>query len=187
MNTIIEDWNDVDVPPAPKLSPVTVENDKTALLMLDFQKNNCNLERRPRCVNTVIGVHNLLETARTKNLSVVYSLTTKAEPNDILEHLVPLAEEPIVKSNVDKFFGTDLEDILNQACVDTVIIVGTAAEGAVLHTVTGACIRGFNVIVPVDGLSSSFEFAEQYTIWHLANSPGTKKRTILTRLNMISF
>jgi nicotinamidase-related amidase len=187
MNTIIENWADVDVPPAPKLSPVTVENNKTALLMLDFQNNNCNLERRPRCVNTVPAVRKLLETARAKNLSVVYSLTTKAEPNNILEHLVPLAGEPIVKSTVDKFFDTDLEDILNQAGVDTVIIVGTAAEGAVLHTVTAACIRGFNVIVPIDGLSSSFEFAEQYTIWHLANSPGTKKRTTLTRFDMISF
>ena len=55
---------------------------------------------------------------------------------------------------VDKFLGTDLEKILKDKGIATVIIVGTAAHGAVLYTGSGAAMRGMNVIVPVDGMSS---------------------------------
>jgi hypothetical protein len=128
------------------LKPVTIAPIHTALLILDVQKNNCNDERRPRCVNTVPAIRKLIARARTSSLPVVYSLTTKADPADILEDVAPLASDYIVKSSVDKFFNTDLENYLKQAAIDTVIIVGTAAEGAVLHTAAGAAMREFNII-----------------------------------------
>jgi nicotinamidase-related amidase len=80
-----------------------------------------------------------------------------------------------------------LGDILQQADVTTVVLIGTAAEGAILHTATGAALRGYNVVVPVDGFSSSSVYAEQYTAWHLVNAPGTKKKTTLTRMDIMSF
>ena len=67
------------------------------------------------------------------------------------------------------------------------IIVGTTAEGAVLHTATGASMRGFQVIVPIDGMSAGTLYAEQYTAWHLVNAPGKRRRTTLTRFDMIGF
>ena len=86
---------------------------------------------------------------------------------------------------MDKFFNTELEDILKKLGVGTVIITGTTAEGAVLHTATGASMRGLSVIVPVDGMSAGTLYAEQYTAWHLLNAPGTRARTSLTTLEMI--
>ena len=138
-------------------------------------------------METIPGICSFVDSARSKKLPIVYSLTSKAVPEDILDDLAPLEQDPIVKSSVDKFFGTELENILTQTGIDAVIIVGTAAEGAVLHTAAGAAMRGCDVIVPVDGMSSSTLYAEQYTVWHLMNSPGTKKRTALTRMDMISF
>ena len=67
------------------------------------------------------------------------------------------------------------------------IIAGTTAEGAVLHTATGAAMRDFKVIVPIDGMSAGTLDAEQYTAWHLVNAPGSRRRTILTRFDMIEF
>jgi nicotinamidase-related amidase len=187
MQDLMKSWQEIATPPAPELKPVTIDPAHTALLILDLQKNNCNAERRPRCVEAVPGIQTLITSARNKTIPVVYSLTSKAGPEDILDAVTPLTDEHIVKSSVDKFFGTDLEGHLKEVDIHTVIIVGTAAEGAVLHTTAGAAMRGFNVIVPVDGLSSSSIYAEQYTVWHLANSPGTKKRTTLTCIDMISF
>ena len=46
---------------------------------------------------------------------------------------------------VDKFYGTELAEILQEAGVETVFLVGTAAEGAILNTATGAALRGYNV------------------------------------------
>ena len=93
----------------------------------------------------------------------------------------------MVKSSVDKFYNTDLEEILRTRGVETVIVVGTSAHGAVLHTATGAALRGLRVVVPVDGLSAGEAYAEQYTCWHLANGPGTRRQAALTRMDMIAF
>jgi nicotinamidase-related amidase len=68
-----------------------------------------------------------------------------------------------------------------------VVIVGTAAEGAVLHTATGAALRGLQVVVPLDGMTSATLYAEQYTAWHLLNAPGTKGKVTLTLFGLIGF
>ncbi|MGD6716536.1 isochorismatase family protein, partial [Xanthomonas citri pv. citri] len=67
-----------------------------------------------------------------------------------------------------------------------VIVTGYAANGAVLHTATGAALRNYNVIVPVDAVSADVPYAEQYTAWHMINSPGTRDKAVLTRTNLIS-
>ncbi len=53
----------------------------------------------------------------------------------------------MVKSLADKFFKTDLEKILNDKGIKTVVVVGTAAQGAVLYTASQAAFRGMQVIV----------------------------------------
>lgn len=185
--TIIDEWATIKVPPPPELKSVTPEAKTTALLILDIQKRMCNQETRPRCVASVPKIQSLLTQARANGLLVVYSLTRSAEASDIVEEVAPLPNEPIVKSGVDKFFKTDLEDILRDKGIKSVIVVGTSAHGAVLNTATGAASRGFEVIVPVDGMSASDPYAEQYTAWHLVNAPGTRRRTTLTKTELIKF
>ena len=51
-------------------------------------------------------------------MAVAYSLTTKGEPEDIREEVAPLPEEPVVRSSADKFYNTDLEQILNDLLAD---------------------------------------------------------------------
>jgi len=185
--TIIDEWATIKVPPPPELKTVTPDPKVTALLILDIQKRMCNEERRPRCAASVSKIQRLLAQARANGLLVVYSLTRSAEASDIVEEVAPLPNEPIVKSSVDKFFKTDLEDILRDKGIKSVILVGTSAHGAVLNTATGAASRGFEVIVPVDGMSASDPYAEQYTAWHLVNAPGTRRRTTLTKIELIKF
>jgi nicotinamidase-related amidase len=88
---------------------------------------------------------------------------------------------------VDKFFRTDLEQILAKAAIHTVIVTGTSAQGAVLYTASGAALRGLRVIVPVDGMSADNPFAELYTAWHLVNAPGSISSLVtLTRTDLIT-
>ena len=182
---VIGEWHSVEVPPPPEVQAVKVAPETTALLVLDVQNQNCSIERRPRCVASLPGIQALLAEARRVGMAVVYSLTSKAEPGDVREEVAPRPDEPVVKAGVDKFHGTELADILSGKGVDTVILVGTSAHGAVLHTAAGAALRGFRVIVPVDGMSATEPYAEQYTAWHLANSPGTRRCTTLTRVRSI--
>lgn len=183
--TIIEEWNGISVPPAPQLKPIALDPKTTALLVLDIQKNSCTEKQRPRCVESIPKVKGLLDLARNSGMPVVHSLTSSAKPEDIVPELTPKADEPIVKSSVDKFFRTDLEKILQDKGVKTVVIVGTVAHGAVLHTATGASVRGLKVIVPVDGMSAENPFGELYTAWHMLNSPGTRNNATLTKISLI--
>jgi len=182
--TIVEEWSSIKTPPAPATKPVSVNVKTAALLMLDFMEQNCG--KRARCIATEPKVKALLTEARAKGMTVAYSLIANTTTADIRKELAPLPSEPWVRASVDKFFNTDLEKILKERGVDTVIIVGTAANGAVLNTATAAAVRGLNVIVPIDGMSGD-PFAEQYTMWHLANAPGVSPRTTLTKIDDIKF
>jgi len=167
------------------LKPVTLDPKTTALLVLDLVKQTCNNERRPRCLTSVPKIQALLKLAREKDIPVVHSITTAATPADILKDVAPLEGEPIVKSSADKFFKTDLEKILNEKSVKTVVVVGTAAQGAVLNTASQAAFRGFRVIIPIEGMSAENTYFEQYTVYHLANAPGVGQQVTLTKIDMI--
>jgi nicotinamidase-related amidase len=183
--TIIDEWGTVQAPKPPELKPVTIDPKTTALLVLDFVKQTCNNERRPRCISSVPKVQALLNLARSKGVAVVYSITTAATPADTLKEVAPLEGEPIVKASADKFFKTDLEKILNDKGIKTVVVVGTAAQGAVLNTASQAAFRGLQVIVPVDGMSAENTYFEQYTAHHLTTSPGVGQQVTLTSIDMI--
>lgn len=185
--TIVEQWSRVQAPPPVGLKAVQVNPQETAFLILDIEQLTCNPDRRPRCIESVPKIQGFLQKARAKGMPVVYSLTGRGTRKTILPEVTPNADEPIVQSSVDKFFKTDLDKILRGKGIKTVIIAGTTAEGAVLHTATGAAMRGYNVIVPVDGMSAGNLYAEQYTAWHLLNAPGTRRGTTLTRFDMIEF
>ena len=183
--TIIDEWGAVQAPKPPELKPVTHDPKTSALLVLDMVKQTCNIERRPRCLDTVPKIQALLKQARAKGIAVVHSITTAATPADIAKELTPLDGEPIVKTSADKFFNTDLEKILSDKGIKVVVVVGTAAQGAVLNTGSQAAFRGLKVIVPVDGMSAENTYFEQYTAYHLANAPGVGQQVTLTKFEMI--
>lgn len=185
--TVVDAWKDVKAPPAPELKPVVLDKASTALLLLDFNKQVCNNERRPRCIASIPAVSRLAEKARGSGAAVVYSLTAGSVISDVAPALAAKSGEPSVTSGPDKFFGTDLENILRQRGIKTVIITGTAAHGAVIYTASGAALRGFKVILPVDGLSAEGLYPEQYTVWHLLNAPRVSAQVTVTRTDMISF
>jgi nicotinamidase-related amidase len=98
---------------------------------------------------------------RGKAVMVAYSLFPRAVASDILTDVAPRAGDPVVTSEPDKFIGTELEKILKDKGIKTVVVVGSAAHGAVLHTAGGAAFCGFEVVVPVDGMSADSTYAEQ--------------------------
>jgi nicotinamidase-related amidase len=184
---IAEEWNTVKVPSAPEIKYVLIDSAITALLLLDFNKQTCNSDRRPRCINSIPKVQRLLSEARAKSIYVVYSLSPGALVTDIAKELAPLGNEPVVISGPDKFLGTDLEKILKVKNIKTIIVTGTAAHGAVLYTASEAAFRGMQVVVPVDGMSAENTYAEQYVVWNLANAPLVSNKSVLTRIDMIKY
>jgi nicotinamidase-related amidase len=187
--TVIDDWNQIKLPPPPQLKPVTLMPKETALLVMDFTVQTCTAERRKRCADSVQKVKKFVEAAREHGALIIYSV---AVPNsvaaDVLKDLTPAAGEQVLPPlGPDKFINSDLEKTLKDKGIKTVVAMGTQAQTSVLHTGGEAALRGFKVIVPVDAMSSDDLFPEAYTAWHLSTAARISNQTTLTRLDMIGF
>jgi nicotinamidase-related amidase len=183
--TIVDEWTSVKAPAAPVLKPVTVDPKTTAQLMLDVMNQNCG--KRPACVASIPAVKKLLAEARAAKATVIYSLIAKTTTADVIKDVAPEASEPHVLSGPDKFLHTDLEKILKDKGIKTVIAVGTSSNGAVLYTASGAAFRGMSVIVPVDGMSAVDPYADYSTIFTFMNAPSVSTKTTLTKIDMVKF
>jgi nicotinamidase-related amidase len=187
--TVIEEWASAKLPAPPALKAATLNPAETALLVMDFTVQTCSMERRPRCAASVPKVQKLVAGARAKGALVIYSVAVPGSTAaDILKDLTPAAGELVLPPlGPDKFINSDLEKILKAKGIKTVVALGTQAQTSVLHTGAAAALRGFKVVVPVDGMSSDDVFPEAYTAWHLANAARISAQVTLTRLDMIGY
>lgn len=187
-NYVVGEWGRINPPPPPAIKRVSVNPNATALLMLDFVQHDpyCG-DGKPRCGATLPAMKRLLSNACSHGIVVIYSVAGKYEASDIAKDVAPVGNEPVVKSKADKFLSTDLEKMLKEKGIQTVIVTGTSANGAVLYTASEAALRGLKVIVPVDGLSANDPYEEQFTVWQLANGPGFGGQVTITKTDMIQF
>ena len=187
--TVIEEWNTATFPPPPLLKPAKIEPKETALLVMDFTVQTCTVQRRPRCAASVPKVLKFVSEARAKGALIIYSVAVpNSVPADILKELTPAAGEQVLPPlGPDKFINSDLEKTLKDKHITTVVAMGTQAQTSVLHTGATAALKGFKVIVPVDGMSGDNVFPELYTTWHLATAARISAKVTLTKFDMISF
>jgi nicotinamidase-related amidase len=195
--TIIDEWSSVKVPPPPALKPATLDPKTTALLVIDLIKQTCNDQRRPRCVASIPKIETLLAAARVSGVTVIYTLFPSPSPatfpnpviGDYLPAVAPKGDEPVVTAFVDKFMlgdkDTGLQKILKDKGITTLVPVGTVAHNGVLFTSVLGALRGFHVVVPVDGMSGNNAYEEQATAYILTTSIVYK--VTLTSIDMIKF
>jgi nicotinamidase-related amidase len=198
--TIVDEWANIKAPPPPELKPVTLDPKTTALLVMDLIKQACNENARPRCVASIPKVAKLLAAARASGVTVIYTLFPSPRPDipapvigDTLPGVAPKGDEPVITSFVDKFIlgnkDTGLEKMLKDKGITSVVAVGTATNGAVLYTASAASLRGFNVIVPVDGMSGTGQivYDEQAVAYTLTHAPIVSSKITLTSVDLVKF
>jgi len=184
--SILEEWANVKAPAAPPpVKEVAVDPKTTALLMLDFVNPICG--HYPRCLASVPQVKKLLEGARKSGTMVLYTSIPKVPITEVVPDLAATGGEPFVQSFIDKFLNSDLEKILKDKGIKTVITVGTSAVGAVMNTASHAAQVGFEVVVPADGLSAPDLYFEQYAVWQLTHAPVIPPHITLTTTDMVKF
>lgn len=180
--TIVDEWASVKAPPPPKLQSVTLDPKTTAVLLVDIIKQTCNSERRPRCVASIPKVKKLLDEARAKGVFVIYALFPSPSPatfpdpkiTDYVPDLAPKGNEPVVTAFVNKFNlrgkETGLQKMLEDKGIKNLVPVGVASHNGVLFTAVEAAMRGFNVVVPVDGMAGNNAYEDQITDYILTSS-----------------
>ena len=79
--TIIDQWQSIQAPPAPTLKAVTANPKTTALLVMDIIKQFCNDQDRPRCVASIPKIATLLDAARASGVTIIYTVVPSLGPN----------------------------------------------------------------------------------------------------------
>ena len=195
--TIIDEWATIKAPSPPELKSVTLDPKTTAILVVDMLKQTCNEQRRPRCVAAIPKIEKLLAAARASGVTVIYTLFPSPSPatfpnpviSDYVPALAPKGDEPVVTAFVDKFMlgdkDTGLQKILKDRGITTLVSVGIASHNGLLFTSVMAALRGFNVVVPVDGIGGNNAYEDQIAAYTLTSSIVYK--VTLTSIDMIKF
>src|SRR5579862_8443506 len=124
------------VPDAVAVSP---DASSTAFLAIDFLAPTCT--QNSSCVAALPAAEAGLSAARAANVLVVYSVHA-APDNNILADVAPMPGDPVfVAAPGDKFFNSNLDDILKQAGINTLVITGWSSNIGVLYTAAAATQR----------------------------------------------
>ncbi|MBB5193190.1 nicotinamidase-related amidase [Silvimonas terrae] len=85
--------------------------------------------------------------------------------HDIIPELYPIAGEPVIdKPGKGAFYQTDLQLVLQNGNIKTLIVCGVTTEVCVTTTVREANDRGFECIVPQDCVGSYFPEFQKYAL-----------------------
>ena len=163
------------MPNKPIPQEVVGEAKTTALLVLDL---NCRCEDPKEACNKLIEpVAKFLDRARAANMFIVYTAADryKGTPEARMPHAFKQRDdEPtIFPPAFDKFYSGELQPMLQNRVINTVICCGASSNQAVMYTATAA-VRpfGYTCVIPVDGLIARSDYEHEFTLHQFTILPG---------------
>jgi nicotinamidase-related amidase len=145
-----------------------LKNTNPALILIDIQQGFDNVpywggERNNP--DAEVNARKLLDHWRVNNLPLFHIQHCSTNPNSLLaesnpgnEHkqiVKPLPAETVIKKSVNSsFIGTDLQQRLDAAGIDTVVIVGLTTEHCVSTTARMAGNLGYSTFVVADATAA---------------------------------
>ena len=182
---------DLQKPKLPEPEPVTVDVNKTAVLVLDGSQRWGNPELP--CNRLIPGIPRFLDRAREVGLPIVYTVSfrNKGTPEgEVYTGLDRKPSEPVIyPDSFDKFAGGELQTYLGFYGVESLIVTGYRSNICVLHTATTAARElKYKVVIPVDGMAALSQYEQDYTLFHFTVLPKQAARLFsFTTLEMIGF
>jgi nicotinamidase-related amidase len=153
---------------------------RSALLVLDMQKDLCEHPERKERVREVLGSLRAAIEMFIAAEQPVYYICLTLSPDDpqferfgdvycvertsgveIIDELLPLRGPIIKKRKHSAFFETDLDRLLKEAGVASVYLTGLQTQICVMTTAADASFRGYRTIVISDCVVSTREDAKQ--------------------------
>ena len=183
----------VTMPAPPDPVPVTVKDATTAMLVFDMVDPICLTQ--PKCMETMIpAVTSLLAKVRSAGMFVLYS-TRGPTLSKWLTQVAPAASDPVMQSYAqDRFYNTELDKILKDKGITTLILTGWKVSGSVTYTSVGATARGYTVVVPADASLAATDYEIAVGIFQILNQfdanapnePLKTKASTLSRSDLIT-
>ncbi|MGD0524597.1 MAG: isochorismatase family cysteine hydrolase [Polyangiaceae bacterium] len=162
---------------------------RRALLVCDMLVDHLEPGRPlevPRARDIVPAVAKRIDEARAAGVPVVYIMDQhEADDPELVEwgthalagtpgaEVIPaLAPKPgdrlVTKPTYSSFFASNLEQVLDELAVDTLVMTGCATEVQLLTTATDALQRGFDVEIPPDAQAGYSDMGERFAMGVLA-------------------
>jgi nicotinamidase-related amidase len=184
----------LQMPAPPDPVPVVLDPATTALLIFDIVDPICT--RQSNCKTKMVpAIAALLARARKAGVTVAYGTRAPTMANWLPEVLPAAGDIKIESQAQDRFYKTDLDNMLKAKGITTLILTGWKVSGSVTYTSVGATLRGYTVVVPIDTSldATDYEIAiGQYQILHqhsanAENEPLKAKASTLSRTDLITF
>jgi nicotinamidase-related amidase len=183
----------VQMPAPPAPVAVSVKPGTTALFVSDVVEPIC--QAQPNCVNGMVPkIADLMARARKAGMLVVYS-TQEANLSKWMPAVKPETNDPVIPSKgQDRFFSTELDNVLKAKGITTVILTGWKISGSILYTSVGATLRGYTVVVPNDTTGAPTDYEIPIGVYAILNQnaanpknePLKPKTSTLSRSDLIT-
>jgi nicotinamidase-related amidase len=182
------------MPSPPEPVAVALSAATTALLIFDIVDPICS--RQPNCTGKMVpAIASLLARARQAGVTIGYGTRAHTMANWLPEVLPAQGDIRIESQAQDRFYKTDLDQLLKAKGIATLILAGWKVSGSVTYTSVGATLRGYTVVVPVDASldATDYEIAiGLYQILHqhsanADNEPLKNGASTLSRTDLITF
>ena len=184
----------LQMPAPPDPVPVVLDPATTAVLVFDIIEHIA--ARQPKHMEQLkAAAAALLARARKAGVTVAYGTRT-ANMSTWLPEIAPAAGDIKIENQAqDRFYNTDLDNLLKAKGIKTLIMVGWKISGSVTYTSVGAMVRGYTVVVPMDTTSAGSDYETAIGFYNVLNSgnanltnePLKPKAVTLTRTDMITF
>jgi hypothetical protein len=184
----------LQMPATPDPARVTLDPKTTALIVLDYVEDICNVQ--PSCKGQMLpAMIPFLERVRKAGLVVAYGTRERNMAHWMKEVAPAPGDIRILNVAQDRFYNTDLDKVLKAKGIKTLIMVGWKISGSVTYTSVGAMARDYTVVIPMDTTSAGSGYETTIGFYNvlnsgnanLANEPLKPKSVTLTRTDLITF
>jgi len=178
-------------PNQPEARDVVVDPGTTAVLVLDLSARCASPQEI--CSEIVPHVAGLLDRARVSNAFIVYTVSSSSIGTPLGEPWSGFNrrdDEPVLFPEAwDKFTSGELQPLLEERGIKTLIITGSSSNVAVLYTASAAArVYRYDIVIPMDGINAASPYEEEYVLHQFTVLPsGAAQQFAFTTLDRIAF
>ncbi len=170
---------------------------KTAVIVIDMINDFVTgVFKSDRAAKIIPNIKALLDYTRKQKVPIVYA-TDAHLPNvdpefdvwgshavagswgaEIVDELKPhKGDFRVLKRKYSAFQGTDLDQLLRELKIDTVILTGVVTDICIQHTAADAFFRGYKIIVPKDCVEAVDAKTQEEAIRYIKKAYGPEITT----------
>ncbi len=170
---------------------------KTAVIVIDMINDFVTgVFKSDRAAKIIPNIKALLDYTRKQKVPIVYA-TDAHLPNvdpefdvwgshavagsrgaEIIDELKPhKGDFRVLKRKYSAFQGTDLDQLLRELKIDTVILTGVVTDICIQHTAADAFFRGYKIIVPKDCVEAVDAKTQEEAIRYIKKAYGPEITT----------